>query len=163
MVPGEAMIQFVVDKLHLDGPVTNHWDALLRLVGDFSVELNGRIRYTEQDFCILEFLRALMNWRGQLDTEPVDNFEYKSMESAEPWLIRVSQLQDGRWQFEAWDAASSDHDETQLAEIDAAAAALVDKVAKDLPEGEHIISVLRSNSENAYLATALAEARTMKR
>ncbi|WP_437622577.1 DUF7878 domain-containing protein [Sorangium sp. So ce1151] len=157
------MIQFSVDNLHLDGPVTNHCEALLRVVGDFSVEMHGSIRYAEQDFCILEFLRALMRWRGRLDTEPAGDFEYQSMESAEPWLLRVSQLQNGLWQLETWDAVSSDHDRMRLAEFDAAAATLVDKVAKDLPEGELVVNVLRGSPENASLATALARARAVRR
>lgn len=53
------------------------WQMLLRICGNFFINVNDRVFYKERNFPVVEFAHQLIEWMEY----PQRNFEYNSMES----------------------------------------------------------------------------------
>jgi len=71
-----------------------NWEIFLRVVGNFRIEVNGKVLYSEVEFCLVEFAVQIAEWLRQIETNEVD-FEYCSMESEDPGLVWVKKKNNG--------------------------------------------------------------------
>lgn len=101
MVPGASM-RLEFSNIHFDGEIRTKWDALLRIVGDFTLWVHGRAIYREVEFCLVEFAVALANWLV-VATDLGPNFVYTSVESETQGLVRFTRLNPGVWRVSAAD------------------------------------------------------------
>jgi hypothetical protein len=76
------------ENLHGDGPLESKWDRLLKIVGDFEIQIDERCLFFGSEFPLVEFWLQLTRWLGQLEEDdPPSDFEYVSMESEQEPLI----------------------------------------------------------------------------
>jgi hypothetical protein len=82
-------VEFRFGALRKDGGnLEEDWQILLRIVGDFSVLVNGRELYAETEFCVVEFAAAAAAWLR--DGMPGGHdFVFTSMEAEEAGLVRA--------------------------------------------------------------------------
>jgi hypothetical protein len=79
----------------VDGPPPGSWDeVLLRITGDFAIEVDGRALYSEQEFPLVEFAYRLHRWL--ICAAGVhEDFAYVSMESDEEPLVWFTSSDEG--------------------------------------------------------------------
>lgn len=89
------MIIFDFRDLHMDPQTSSHrHDAILGVTGRFGLLVRGKVLYSEVDFPLIEFARAMLTWLRQIDNYS-ENFEYESMETAELRLVWVRREGEG--------------------------------------------------------------------
>jgi hypothetical protein len=94
----KVKIAFLFENVFVDGPeLTEPWQAYLRVVGDFKIEVRGAPIYTEEQFCLVEFAIQSQIWSRAAALEPQD-FTYTSMEAEEPGLVWF-RLEKGGWKI----------------------------------------------------------------
>jgi len=94
----KVKIAFVFENVLIDGPaLTEPWQAYLRVVGDFKIEVRADAIYTEEQFCLVEFAIQSQIWSRAAALEPQD-FTYTSMEAEEPGLVWF-RLEQGGWKI----------------------------------------------------------------
>lgn len=79
-------MKITFQNLHLDGPIKNRWDYLIRNVGDISIILDGELVYWEEEFCLVEFAVQTVEWLCVLASKGED-FSYSSLEHESPSMI----------------------------------------------------------------------------
>lgn len=143
-----------ISDARIDGTLETHWDALLRAVGTFEVEVGGRQWYREEQFCLVEFAAALVEWLGSLEQAPRD-FVYTSLESAEPEILRFHLVGSEHWQLTARHEAYREERRFSTAEIRQAAAAFIATFRAHLPWRQRILSLLSEIDSHKRLVRAL--------
>lgn len=121
MVPGAA-VRLNFANLRFEGEIRTKWDALLRIVGDFSLWIRDRVIYREVEFCLVEFAVALANWLA-IATDLGPDFIYTSLESETEGLVRFTRIAPGEWRISAADQEEETRDSLTTAEIKQAAVA----------------------------------------
>lgn len=104
MVPSssENALTFESDGVHIDGSLDRDADAILRVVGDFKIFLDGACIYAESEFPLLELAAALADWvMAQVSEESA--FLYTSLESEVEDLLRLDQDGKGAWRLSVFD------------------------------------------------------------
>jgi hypothetical protein len=92
------MIHFGFSDLHTDPPrLEDPRDAILGVVGLFELQVDGTLLYSEEDFPLVEFARALNFWMKTV-VDSGQDFEYESTEAAEPGLVWIRHDGD-RWRI----------------------------------------------------------------
>jgi hypothetical protein len=77
------MIQLRFENIHADIPRISTWsDSLLRIVGDFEIQVGGEQLYHEEEFCLVELAYQLHQWLTTFQLSELE-FEYASMETTE--------------------------------------------------------------------------------
>jgi hypothetical protein len=89
-------MKFEFQNVHFDGVVQTKADALVRIVGDFSLWVRDRLVYKEAEFCLFEFALALANWLAVV-TDSGPDFVYTSLESETEGLLRFGLVNRGQW------------------------------------------------------------------
>jgi len=107
-------------NIHFDGEIRTKWDVLLRIVGDFTLWVDGRAIYREVEFCLVEFAVALADWLA-VATDLGPDFVYTSMESETQGLVRFTRLNPGVWQVSAADQDEQATDSITTTELETAA------------------------------------------
>jgi hypothetical protein len=83
------------EQLHRERPVRRDRDeVLLGLVADFSITIGDRLLYREVDFPVVELAAGLLRWLDQRP-KPGDDFEWESMETAEPGCVWIRSAGEG--------------------------------------------------------------------
>lgn len=139
----------------IDGTLKTHWDALLRAVATFEVEVGGRRWYREEHFCLVEFAAALVEWLGSLENAPVDFF-YTSLESAEPELLRFHLVGSDLWQLKARHEAYREVRRFSTAEVRRASEEYFAALRARLPWRQRILSMLSGVDEYKRVIRVLA-------
>ncbi|MGB6833660.1 MAG: hypothetical protein WCD34_02345 [Candidatus Acidiferrum sp.] len=94
----KVKIAFIFENVFIDGPaLTDPWQAYVRVVGDFKIEVRAAAIYTEEQFCLVEFAIQSQIWSRAAALEP-QNFTYTSMEAEEPGLVWF-RLEQGGWKI----------------------------------------------------------------
>jgi hypothetical protein len=138
MVSGAPMILDVSD-VRVDGPLATKWDMLLRIVGRFSMSLDGIPLYVENDFPVVEFGSRLIGW---MDEGAAKEFVYSSLETEVEGLVRFSPCDLGRWRVSAaWEQRSAPRSVT-TEELLEASEAYLDRLNSALPPSVDASSVL---------------------
>lgn len=95
---GKVKIAFVFENVFIDEPtLTEPWQAYLRVVGDFKIQVRTATIYREEQFCLVEFAIQSQIWSRAAALEPQD-FTYTSIEAEEPGLVRF-RLEQGGWKI----------------------------------------------------------------
>jgi hypothetical protein len=84
----QKSLAFHFDSLECEGALDEYWQILLHVVADFSILVDSKVLYCEQQFCIVEFALALSRWLHQVH-QTGEDFIYVSMESEEIGLVWV--------------------------------------------------------------------------
>jgi len=89
MVPGAMMLKLLAENLRADRPaLATKWDLLLGIVAEFSIVVDERHLYYEEEFPVVEFSARLSDWLRSLGKGSArSDFVFESMESEEPCLI----------------------------------------------------------------------------
>jgi hypothetical protein len=91
----KAKITFSFGNLAKDAAaLAKPWEAYLRLVGEFEMEVSGEALYSEVQFCLVEFAIESQLWSRIATLNPAD-FTYTSIESEQPGLIWFRSERDG--------------------------------------------------------------------
>lgn len=89
-------LEFRFEHLRCDRPVfATRWDLLLGIVAEFSIVIDERHLYYEEEFPVVEFAAQLHEWLRKLGEGQKQDFVYQSMESEESCLIKFSRAPDG--------------------------------------------------------------------
>jgi hypothetical protein len=97
MVPGALMLKLLVENLRTDRAVlATRWDLLLGIVAEFSVLVDERHFYYEDEFPVVEFAARLSEWLARVgEATGKPDFAFESMESEEPCLVSFRRASDG--------------------------------------------------------------------
>ncbi len=104
MVSGdvEDTIELRFARIRVDGQLQRPFDAVLRVVADFYITLNGVEVHRESEFCVVEFGAQLARWLIHGIKEESD-FVYTSEESEIVGLVTFRQENLGRWSVSVFD------------------------------------------------------------
>ncbi len=88
MVPNPVRVSFSFENIRVEGPLDSKWGVLLRIVGDFEIEIEERSVFFEPEFPVVEFWLQLKRWLQRIDESGfASDFEYRSMESEHEPLV----------------------------------------------------------------------------
>jgi hypothetical protein len=127
---------------------------LIRVVGLFAIVVDAKRWYEEQDFCLLEFANALIEWLEELSNGPTD-FVYASLESAEPVLIRFGYVGEGKWQIRSPHEAYREERPFSTDDLRRAAEQYLADVCNRLPDSERVLRLLAEKEEHRPLVHVL--------
>jgi hypothetical protein len=105
----QKSLTFLFDSLERDGTLDEHWEILLRVVADFSILVDSKVLYREQQFCVVEFALDISRWMNQVHHTGED-FIYMSMESEESGLVWIK-ANDSGWQVSS---VHQEYEETNI-------------------------------------------------
>jgi hypothetical protein len=133
----KVKIVFVFENVSLDAAaLTEPWQAYLRVVGDFKIEVRAASIYTEEQFRLVEFAIQSQIWSRAAALEAQD-FTYTSMEAEEPGRVWF-RMEQGGWKIGSAFQERDCSDLFGLGEIVAALDDYYERLRRDVNERFHV-------------------------
>ena len=126
----QKSLTFHFDSLEREGALDEHWEILLHVIADFSILVDSKVLYCEQQFCVVEFALDISGWLNRVHRNGED-FIYTSMESEEIGLVWIKSSDSG-WRI---GSVHQEYEETNifsLEEIRDAAEQFLDQLGAEM-------------------------------
>lgn len=138
------MITFHVSQLRTDAPLATHWDVMIHVLGGLRIVVDGRVWYEDPECNVVELADHLATW---LRRQPVPSaFEYRSLESSEPWLLRFAERAPCGVVLESPSQLYRDDRAHGWAEIRQTALSFVRELLCAVPERDSVLHLLRAEA-----------------
>lgn len=145
-------ISFNFEISNADIPnLTQYWQIVSGVVGDFSITVHDKVLYKEKEFCLVEFAVQATQWLKDAAYTGAD-FSYTSMESENEGLIRIKKDNQG-WSVSALYQEYQEANSFSFAEISKAINDYVCNLERLLPDNlkDKVNELLSGNA--SYEAT----------
>lgn len=137
------MIVLSFCNVRTEGVLQTHWDALVGILANVEIRIDGRLWYSELHVSLIELADAVATWLKQ--PSPV-TFAYSSLDSEEPWLIRFVCLGPHGWRLEAYGAEFVDSGLHSTDEVREGAERFVAAVGKSVPDPDRVLPLLEGQT-----------------
>jgi len=126
----QKSLTFRFDSLERGGAFDEHWEILLHVVADFSILIDSKVLYCEQQFCVVEFALEISRWMNQVH-QTGEDFIYVSIESEEIGLVWIKSNGSG-WRIGSVHQEYEEANIFSLREIKGAAEKFIDQLEAEM-------------------------------